>query len=245
MARQVVTYEFRNRILQALPVAEIKAVLPHLKAVRLVSGQILHEAGAPVSEVFFLEQGFAAVLAQDPRQQSRVEVAFQGWEAMTGIPALLGPDAVSFNEVIVQMSGTGYRMSTVALRECLETAPHLRRRLFQSLEVFLAQVEQTAACNGQHALSERLARWLLMAHDRVDGDDLPFTQDNLATMLAARRPSVTLALSAFGTAGLIVRSRGNISIFQRESLESLACPCYARVQGFSVAVTTRANRSKQ
>jgi CRP-like cAMP-binding protein len=242
MARQIVQSEFRNRILRALPANEIKCLLPHLTAVRLVSGQILHEAGAPVLEVFFLERGCAAVRAQDPIQQNRIEVAFQGWEAMTGIPALLGPDAVSFNEVMVQMSGTGYRMSTAALRTCLEVAPHLRRRLFQSLEVFMAQVEQTAACNGQHALPERLARWLLMAHDRVDGDDLPITQDSLATMLAARRPSVTLALSALGTAGLIMRGRGNISIYQRENLESLACPCYARVQRFSAAVTTRSSR---
>jgi len=245
MAGQHSASEFRNRILQALPGDEIESLKPHLTPVRLVGGQILHEPGAPISEVFFLEQGFASVLAQDPEQQNRIDLGFQGREAMTGIPALLGPEAVSFNVVMVQMPGSGYRMSAEALRNSLETAPNLRRRLFQALEVFMAQVEQTAVCNGQHALSKRLARWLLMAHDRIDGDDLPFTQDALAMMLAARRPSVTVALSAFGTAGLIRRGRGSISIYHRESLESAACACYARVQSFAAAVTTRANGLKQ
>jgi CRP-like cAMP-binding protein len=245
MAHETVSVEFRNRILQTLPVAEINAIRPHLTAVRLVSGQILHEAGAPISDVFFLEQGFAAVLAQGSAEPSRIEIALQGWEAMTGFPALLSSNAVSFNAVMVQISGTGYRMSAAALRACLENAPTLRKSLFRSLEVFMAEVEQTAACNGQHPLPERLARWLLMAHDRVDGDDLPFTQETLAAMLAARRPSVTLALSAMDTAGLIVRGRKNITIYRRESLESVACPCYARLQRFSAAVRSRSNRLKQ
>jgi CRP-like cAMP-binding protein len=244
MAGQIASSDFRNSILQSLPDDEIERLKPHLTFVRLVGGQVLHEPGAPISEVFFLEQGFASVLAQDFEEGSRIEVGFQGREAMTGIAALLGPEAVSFNVVMAQMQSTGYRMPAETLRQCLETAPNLRRLLFQALEVFMAQVEQTAVCNGQHALPERLARWLLMAHDRIDGDDLPFTQDVLAMMLAARRPSVTLALSAFGAAGLIGRGRGTISIHQRESLESVACPCYARVKRFSAAVTTRSNGTK-
>jgi len=156
-----------NELLPMLPPAELALLRPLSTRVQLVNGQTLHEAGT--------------------------EVGLIGREGMVGLPVLLDPQAASFNRAMVQMPGTALRLPAQALRDNADALPVLRRLLFQALEVSMAQVAQTAACNSQHSLSQRLARWLLMAHDRVDGNELAMTQEFLSIMLAVRRSGVTVA----------------------------------------------------
>ncbi len=116
-------------------------------------------------------------------------------------------------------------MTTQALRDGADAMPVLRRLLFQTLEVSMAQVAQTAACNGRHALVQRLARWLLMAHDRADGDELTATQGSLAILLGVRRAGVTVAMQALQVTGTISPRRGRILIHDRSGLKEAACGC--------------------
>ncbi len=230
-----------NKLLSALPPAEMSRLHPMLTRVRWVSGQVLHEAGERIEHVIFVEEGFASMVAQADGGggSSGVEVGLIGREGMVGYPVLLNPEAASYNRAMVQMPGSALRMSAEALRDSIDALPVLRRILFGALEVSMAQVAQTAACNSQHSLLQRLTRWLLMAHDRVDGDELALTQHFLATMLGVRRSGVTGALASLQAARLVEQRRGYVIICARPGLEAAACGCHERVQAFAAAVAAR------
>ena len=202
-----------NELLPMLPPAELALLRPLSTRVQLVNGQTLHEAGT--------------------------EVGLIGREGMVGLPVLLDPQAASFNRAMVQMPGTALRLPAQALRDNADALPVLHRLLFQALEVSMAQVAQTAACNSQHSLSQRLARWLLMAHDRVDGNELAMTQEFLSIMLAVRRSGVTVASQALVATGAIQVGRGRMIICDRPALEAAACGCYGRVWAFTEGVSAR------
>ena len=228
-----------NKLLSALPPAEMSRLHPMLTRVRWVSGQVLHEAGERIEHVFFVEQGFASMVAQADGGSSGVEVGLIGREGMVGYPVLLDPEATSYNRAMMQTPGGALRMSASALRDSLDALPVLRRLLFQALQVSMAQVAQTAACNSQHRLSQRLARWLLLAHDRIDGDELAFTQEILSIMLGVRRSGITIALGLLQAAAVIDQRRGHVIICDRPGLEAAACGCHGRVQAFTAAVAAR------
>ncbi len=230
---------FHNAILNALPWDEIERLRPLLTPVHLVNGQGLHEPGERIEQVFFVEHGFASVVAQVAEAAGSVEVGLMGRETMTGLVSMFSPDATSFSRVMVQMPGAAQRMSAQALRESVATMPVLNALLLRALEAFMAQVSQTAACNSRHTLSERLARWLLMAHDRADGDELALTQEFLSMMLTVRRPGVTVAIGILQAAGLVGHRRGRVVIRDRAGLEAAACDCYARVQAFTATLAAR------
>jgi len=229
-----------NELLSMLPPAELGQLRPLLTRVQLVNGQTLHEAGERIEQVFFVEQGFISMVADAPGSSPGTEVGLIGREGMVGLPALLGFQAVSFNRAMVQMPGTAHRLAAQALRDRACALPVLWRRLLQALEVSMAQVAQTAACHSQHTVAHRLARWLLMAHDRVDGDELPLKQDLLAKVLAVRRAGVAGALASLQATGVISQKRGRILVCDRVGLEAAACGCYGRVQAFAAAVAVRA-----
>ena len=229
-----------NELLSMLPPAELGQLRPLLTRVQLVNGQTLHEAGERIGQVFFVEQGFVSMVAEADSGNAGTEVGLIGREGMVGLPALLGSQVASFNRAMMQMPGSALRMSASALRDSLDALPILRRLLFQALEVSMAQVAQTAACNSQHTVAQRLARWLLMAHDRVDGDELLLRQDFLAKMLGVRRAGVAGALAWLQATGVISRRRGRILVCDRVGLEAAACGCYGRVQAFAAAVAVRA-----
>ncbi len=228
-----------NELLSMLPPAELGQLRPLLTRVQLVNGQTLHEAGERIEQVFFVEQGFISMVADAAGSSPGTEVGLIGREGMVGLPVLLGSQAASFDRAMVQMPGTAHRMSARALRDSADALPVLRGLLLRALEVSMAQVAQTAACNGQHSLSHRLARWLLMAHDRVDGDELPLRQDFVAKMLAVRRAGVAGALASLQATGAISRGRGRILVCDRAGLEAAACGCYGRVQAFAATVAAR------
>ena len=228
---------FSSALLSLLPPDEINQLRPFLTRVQWVNGQVLHEAGERIEHVYFVEQGLVSLVAMSDNPDAQTEVGLIGRESLLGLPALLGPEPVSFNRAIVQVSGSAHRMTVQALRDGVDVMPVLRRLLFQALAVALAQTAQTAACNSRHDLPQRLARWLLTAHDRVDGDELALTHESLATMLAVRRSGVTVTLGALQEVGAVARRRGRILIRDRSALEAAACSCYERVQAFEAVVT--------
>ena len=149
--------------------------------------------------------------------------------ALVGL-SLIGGVETAFAETYMQVSGAGLQMEASAFQRELDENSDLRRRLFRYNEAMHAQTAQTAACNGRHELEQRLARWLLMAHDRTDGDELLITQEFLSLMLCVYRPSVTVVAGILQRAGIICYSKGNITILDREALEATACDCYRTVQ---------------
>ena len=228
-----------NELLALLPPAELERLRPFLARVQLVNGQVLHEAGERIEQVFFVQQGFVSMIAEADGSNPGTEVGLVGREGMVGLPMLLGSQAVSFNRAMVHMPGMAHRMPAQALRDHAEALPVLWRLLSQALEVSMAQVAQTAACNGQHNLTQRLARWLLMAHDRVDGDDLLLTQEFLSIMLAVQRSGVTVAMQSLQATGAVRQGRGRILVCDRPALKTAACGCYGRIEAFAEAVAAR------
>ena len=160
------------------------------------------------------------------------EVGLVGREGMIGLPVLLDADADDL-EGVVQCPGTALRMTARHLTEALEAHPELRTLLLRYALVHHSQVARTAACNGRHGLEQRLARWLLMGHDRAEGDTYPMTHEFLSMMLGVRRAGVTVAAGVLQKAGFIRYAAGRMEITDRPGLESATCECYGIVRRLS------------
>ncbi len=215
----------RNELLRALPPDEFALVRPCLLPVTLVMSQILHEAEAPIDEIYFLETGLVSLTA-DTSDNGRVEVGMTGCEGFIGVAVLLNPEPISVHRAFVQIPGRAYRVRATTFRELTEALPVLRDRCLRHVQVMLMQSSQIAACNARHDLPGRVARWLLMSRDRIDGDDLPLTQEFLSYMLGVRRAGISVVANALQGQGLIRQSRGRITILDRSGLEGKACACY-------------------
>jgi CRP-like cAMP-binding protein len=149
-----------------------------------------------------------------------------GYEGMVGLSLVLGK-TISNTTVIVQVAGGATRISERDFtRHVIQERGELFNLLLQYTDSFMAMVAQTAACNSLHPIDERLARWILMVHDRVGRNDIMLTQEFLAYMLGVRRPSVSLAASDLQQRGLIRYGRGQITVLDRKGLERCACDCY-------------------
>jgi CRP-like cAMP-binding protein len=214
----------RNRLLEALPDAERKAVEADLEVVRLVFKTTLHEPGNVTPYVHFPDSGVLSVLTV-LADGSAVELGHVGNEGMVDISVFLGLEA-SESRIIVQVPGTARRMPGERFRRHLQTLPSLRRLIGAYVLEFFTMVAQTAACNRRHAIEERLARWILMTHDRVAEPVFPVTQEFLAEMLGAARPKVTRAAQHLRSLGLIAYERGQMHVVDRAGLEAVACECY-------------------
>jgi CRP-like cAMP-binding protein len=178
----------------------------------------------PVEPGLFVESGMVSLLAtlEDGEQ---VEVGIAGREGLIGLPLALGDDR-SLVEAKVQMEGTALRMDAAALHDGMEGSAALRGLLHRYALAFQAQVTMTAACNARHAIEQRLARWLLIAHDRAGMDEFPMTHEFVSMMLGVRRPGVSLAAGVLQKAGLIRYARGRMEVTDRPGLEAASCECY-------------------
>lgn len=219
----------RNRILSALPPAEMVMVSRRLTLVTMDLGQTLQRQGDVVEHVYFVETGFISALniLSDGRP---LEIALIGSEGVAGFTVVLG-GKTSYAETMCQTEGRAYRMAAPDLMEVIVNAPVLRDLLLRYALLFQVQVSQTAACNAHHALEQRLARWLLAAHDRSRVAQLSLTQDLIAVMLGVRRATVSIAASTLQRAGVIRYQHGKITIVDRVGLENAACECYEAVSG--------------
>lgn len=219
----------KNRILAALPPAEFATLAPNLTLIELELGETLHQPGEPIENVYFVETGFISVLAV-LSDGHPLEVGLIGSEGMDGVSVALGA-MTSFAETMCQTGGAVYRLPAAALRKALVTCPFLNGLLLKYAHLFQIQVAQTAACNAHHELGQRLARWLLGAHDRSGVPELSLTQDLIAVMLGVRRSTVSVAAGTLQKAGVIRYQHGHITIVDRIGLENAACECYEAVAG--------------
>jgi CRP-like cAMP-binding protein len=217
-----------NNLLLSLPEDELARVAPVMEHVELPFRQILTPADTAAEHVYFPQRGMIS-LVKSMQDGALVEVGLVGREGFVGVAAVLGGDSHSV-EQMVQIAGAALRISVHSLRDELVRSPVLSARLLRYAQALFAQVSQTAACNGRHTVHERLARWLLMARDRIDDNIVPLSHELLSMMLGSRRPGITVALGVFRQAGLIHNMHGKIEILDRPGLEAAACECYGVVQ---------------
>lgn len=216
-----------NRVLGPLPEAD-RARLAEAITPYKTDHEVLVPAGGTIEYAYFPVSGLISVVAA-LKDGKRAEVATVSREGMAGLPLFLG-SRTSLYEIVAQVSGEGFRIPADALLREIERSPGLRTRLLKYSEARMAMLGQTAACNAAHAIRARLARWLLISHDSVDGDEFELTHEFLSTMLGAERPTVTVAAGALQKSGTITYKRGDVNVLDRAKLERSSCECYGIVR---------------
>jgi CRP-like cAMP-binding protein len=212
----------RNQLLAGLSPEDF-APQPHLEPVELALRRVLIEPNQPIEHVYFHERGYTSVTTNG--HGSKIEVGLIGREGMVGVPVALGVRTTPL-QFFVQLAGDGLRMTSHDLEEVIDERPSLHRVLLRYAQVMSVQTSGTAFANAEHTIETRLARWLLMCHDRIDGDDIPITHEIMSIMLGVRRAGVTTATQVLESSGLIRASRGMITILDRDGLEELADTAY-------------------
>ena len=213
-----------NRLIADLPAADRAAVLLNARTVDLEFGTVLCEPGETLRDVYFPLSALISLVTTVARHPP-LEMGMIGNEGMLGASLLLGVNVAPL-QAVVQGSGTALRMSATHMRRELVTRPGLRGTLGRYLFVLTAQLTQSAACTRFHEVDERLARWLLMTHDRAHADHFHLTHQFLADMLGVQRSAVTIAAGALQRKKIIRYARGEISVLSRKALEAASCACY-------------------
>jgi CRP-like cAMP-binding protein len=217
-----------NQLLRALEPTSLKRITPHLEPVTFKLGAVVCEAAGILKHAYF-PQGSVLSLLTVLENGSAIETANIGREGAFGLFAAMY-SRVSFNRCIVQMEGHMLRCPIKVLQDEFEGSNHVRNLFVSFSETLLSQVQQTVACNALHSTEERMCRWLLMMHDRAEGESLTYTHEFLSNILGANRKSVTLAAQSMQAAGLIEYRRGTIQVVDRPGLENASCECYAIVR---------------
>jgi CRP-like cAMP-binding protein len=219
----------QNALLRALPAADREILRSSLEKVQLVKDHPIFAPGERAPHVWFPNSGIISIVALDD-QGSAIEIATVGHEGMTGIATVLGGETTIYS-AMVQVPGEGCRIETPLFSQLMDQHPAIRSVMLRYVQAAMTQMGQNAACGQLHNIEARCARWLLLAHDDVEGDTFPLTQEYLAMMLGVTRPSVSGAASALQRAGLIRYVRGQIEILDRPGLEALSCECYRIIRG--------------
>ena len=223
-AAEINQSECRNQLLSALRADGFAALAPHLESIDVATREYFERPNVKIKYVFFPESGIVSIVSHGVRKKA-LEVGVIGREGMTGLTVVLG-NSRSPHQTYVQVAGTGHRITAEQLRKAMNADQRLRNTLLHYVQAFMIQTAYTAVANGTARLEEKLARWLLMAHDRLDGDDLPLIHDFLALMLGVHRPGVTLAITALETRGVITAKRSVITVIDRKGLEEIANSTY-------------------
>jgi CRP-like cAMP-binding protein len=218
----------RNRLLRALPVRDLKRLMPHLEHIPCRREQVLLEADGPLDHVFFPDSGVVSVMAVYS-DGGTIEMATIGREGCAGVQAVFGTK-ISSARFLVQIPGSAVKMSHTAFARAARLMPSFRALMYAYIQAFSEQIMLSGACNGAHSLKERLARWLLMMRDRSDDDAMPITQNLLAEMLGVQRPTITNAAGELEHAGLIERGRRYLTIRNRKGLTKASCECYQLIR---------------
>jgi CRP-like cAMP-binding protein len=213
-----------NRLLALLPADDYHALAPYLETVNLKPKDTIGERDQPIPYIYFPCTAVMSVLNQMLDGQV-VEVGTVGNEGFYGIDVLVGSDLAT-ETTICQIKGKALRMPAADFKRAIEGNTPLRQVAMRYLQAYLSMVSQSVACNRLHHIEARFARWVLMTHDRVLGDDFHLTQEFLASMLGVHRPSISLVAGAFQQAGMIRYSRGQMTILKRDALEEICCECY-------------------
>jgi len=225
-----------NRLLAALPADEYARIAATLDVIPLTLKDFLHTPGDPIQYVYFPGGGFVSMVTvlADGRM---VEIATVGREGMVGVSAMWGDIRTTSATMVQGETETCYRMAVDDFRREIQRHGRFAALTASFSQALFGFVAQSTACNAVHSVEQRLARWLLMASDRMESDAFPLTQEFAAMMLGATRPTVTVVAGALQKAGLIRYHRGRITILDRDQLQRTSCECYAAVTASLLAVT--------
>lgn len=217
-----------NRLLAGLPLVDYQRLALHLSTIHVDRNQVVQRGGEPIRHVYFPTGGLFSVTAGLP-DGAMVEAATIGTEGILGIEALFGEDVTAPGHTIVEVpGGTLARLDVGAFRREIASGGALHRLLRGYVPFFIAQTIHVAACNALHPVQQRLARWLLLAIDRLDNaSSLQVNHEFLAVILGSRRPTISVAAAALQRAGMISYSHGRLTVRDRDRLEATACPCYS------------------
>lgn len=216
--------QHRNRLLAALARDDLNLLEPHLSPLALERRQVVEAPSRIIDYVYFIETAIASVVAVNGKDE-RIEVGLIGCEGMSGVTVVMG-DRRTVNSTYIQVPGEALRIESEVLRRICGQSHTLHALFLRFAQVFMTQAAQTAVANGRAKLEQRLARWLLMAHDRTVADEVPLTHEFLSVMLGVRRASVTVALDTFEKRELISARRGSITILDRKRIEDVAGSFY-------------------
>jgi CRP-like cAMP-binding protein len=214
----------RNQLLAAMSATDLALLQPHLRPVALELLKDLERPHRRIETVYFMEAGIASVVAVQP-DKTRIEIGLIGREGMSGTPVVLGGDQ-SPHSTYIQVAGEGQRIAAKDLHEAMDASVPLRNLLLKFVQVFMVQTAHTAIANARNHIDQRLARWILMAHDRTRDNTLPLTHEFLALMLGVRRAGVTEALQSLKRQKLIDNGRNQIVVRNRKGLEQVAGKSY-------------------
>ncbi|PDT08276.1 MULTISPECIES: Crp/Fnr family transcriptional regulator [unclassified Rhizobium] len=217
-----------NRLLGLLPEDEYTAVAAHLEPCAIPRGHIIVPADAVIEHAYFPCSGIGSVINISP-EGNRVEAGLFGRDGFAPVAAAIGA-GISVPEVTVQVPGFAYRLRQTTLLDLMKTQPVFASLLHKVVHVLATQAGFTALSNAVHEIDERLARWILMCHDRIDGNELALTHEYIALMLAVRRPSVTTALHLLEGYRFIRSVRGLVIVRDRAGLEDFASDAYGKAE---------------
>ncbi|MFM1814936.1 MAG: hypothetical protein RLZ98_1631 [Pseudomonadota bacterium] len=212
--------KLKNKIIESLPETYREHFQSRLTEVQLKRMTTMERPGAPIKYAYFLESGLASVIAVGPND-NRTEVGIIGKEGLVGWLLVLGGER-AHSQTMVQIEGVAYRIKAAELLQEISESPDLRKALLRFSREFIAQVKQTALAYSRATIPERLARWILMAQDRVGRDSVALTHEMLSLMLGVRRAGVTEALKTLSEKGLIERGSGRITVRDRAGLITCA-----------------------
>ena len=216
-----------NLLLAALAPEDLALLRPYLKREKLEREKVLTPAGESIEHVWFPEGGVASVVAHKV-DSGATEVGIFGRDGFAGTPLLLGAGS-SPHKIFIQVEGgTGVRIDAVPFVAAVDASTTLRKTLLRYVQTFIVQTADSAISNAHQRIEARLARWLLMCHDRNDGDEIMLTHEFMAMMIAADRSGVTVSLHVLEGAGMIRSRRGRVLILDRQKLEELAGEGYGR-----------------
>lgn len=228
-----------NHLIRCLPNNERNRLMLCCEPVELVFGNVLCEPNQPIQHIYFPLEGFISLVITMEGHQP-LEVGLIGNEGILGVTLLLGVADAPL-KAVVQGPGSALRIRTEQFQNELRNCPCLLSILNRYLYVLVMQLSQTAACTHFHEIGPRLARWLLMTHDRAHADHFHLTQEYLADMLGVRRSSVTIAAGKLQQRKIISYNRGEISILDREALEAVSCECYGALNDHYAALFPDSN----
>lgn len=204
---------------------DLALMKPHFQRVQLAHNQVVAEANQPIEFIYFPE-GCIISLTASTVSDGMTEVGIVGRDGMTGIPVLLGSDRTSLRTFVQVVGSTALRISATEFRNLMSQSESLQALLLRYVQAFLTQSAHSTVSNAHNRIEARLARWLLMCHDRIDGDEIRITHEFMSMMIAAQRTGVTLCLHVLEGAGMIKSQRGRVIIRDRAALEDLAGDAY-------------------
>jgi len=226
-----------NRLLAALHPKEYRRLLPELEEVTLTFAEVIYEPGAKIRHVYFPSDSVVSLLAAE-NHHATLEVGMIGNEGMTGVSVFMGVDTSS-TLALVGGAGGAVRLKAAVLRDESNQLGSLHRLLHLYTHSLLTQMSLSSACNRFHTLNSRLARWLLMTHDRVASDEFRLTQEFMSNMLGVRREGVNKVAGHLQREGFISYSRGHVTVLNRKALEKVSCDCYRTISAESERLLNR------